>query len=273
MTGREDVSGVHRRLHRRRQVRRRLPRRGGAATPAGRRPGLPAADVGPRPDERIAVQRPHRAGRRPQRARGPGAGQPLRGPAGRSAALVPLPPPLRGRAAREAAGRAARPRARSSTRAAATWHEQAGDVAEAIRHSLLGAGLRACRASSSRRSCRRSAATAARRRCGAGSRPCRRRSCGPPGAGQRPGRAPGCPPASSTGSRSCWTRRRSGSRSGGAPAAASSRGAAWTDEEYRRLPADLAVHRAGLALVRGDIEQTVAHARAALDQVGDGRPR
>ena len=51
-------------------------------------------------------------------------------------------------------------------------------------------------------------------------------------------------------------------------AAASSRGS-WTDEEYRRLPADLAVHRAGLALVRGDIEQTVAHARAALELVGD----
>ncbi|KRF34469.1 LuxR family transcriptional regulator [Nocardioides sp. Soil805] len=46
------------------------------------------------------------------------------------------------------------------------------------------------------------------------------------------------------------------------------RGAA-VDEEYRRLPADLAVHRAGLALVRGDVEQTVTHARAALDLVGE----
>ena len=41
------------------------------------------------------------------------------------------------------------------------------------------------------------------------------------------------------------------------------------DEEYRRLPAELAVHRAGLALVRGDIEGTVVQARAALDLVGD----
>ena len=40
-------------------------------------------------------------------------------------------------------------------------------------------------------------------------------------------------------------------------------------EEYERLPADLAVHRAGLALVRGDVEQTVAQARHALDQVGE----
>jgi LuxR family maltose regulon positive regulatory protein len=40
------------------------------------------------------------------------------------------------------------------------------------------------------------------------------------------------------------------------------------DEEFRRLPAELAVHRAGLALVRGNLEQTVAQARAALDQVG-----
>jgi LuxR family transcriptional regulator, maltose regulon positive regulatory protein len=44
------------------------------------------------------------------------------------------------------------------------------------------------------------------------------------------------------------------------------------EEEYLRLPADIAVHRAGLALVRGDLEQTVAHARRALDLVGDTDP-
>ncbi len=59
-------------------------------------------------------------------------------------------------------------------------------------------------------------------------------------------------------------------RSGEYQPMASSRGVAAEDEEYRRLPADLAVHRAGLALVRGDIEQTVRQARAALDQVGEG---
>ena len=41
-------------------------------------------------------------------------------------------------------------------------------------------------------------------------------------------------------------------------------------QEHRRLPADLAVHRAGLALVRRDVAQTVVHARRALELVGDG---
>ena len=51
--------------------------------------------------------------------------------------------------------------------------------------------------------------------------------------------------------------------------ATTTRGDDVDDEEYRRLPADLAVHRAGLALVRGDVEQTVVHARRALDHVGE----
>jgi LuxR family maltose regulon positive regulatory protein len=51
--------------------------------------------------------------------------------------------------------------------------------------------------------------------------------------------------------------------------ATTTRGDGVADEEYRRLPADLAVHRAGLALVRGDVEQTVVHARRALDHVGE----
>jgi LuxR family maltose regulon positive regulatory protein len=38
-------------------------------------------------------------------------------------------------------------------------------------------------------------------------------------------------------------------------------------EEYERLPGDLAVHRAGLALVGGDVEQTFEQARQALDRV------
>ena len=41
-------------------------------------------------------------------------------------------------------------------------------------------------------------------------------------------------------------------------------------DEYRRLPADVAVHRAGLALVRGDVEATVEHSRRALAQVQAG---
>ncbi|MDQ3808664.1 MAG: LuxR C-terminal-related transcriptional regulator [Chloroflexota bacterium] len=39
------------------------------------------------------------------------------------------------------------------------------------------------------------------------------------------------------------------------------------DEELRRLPGSIAVHRAGLALVRGDVADTVKHARRALDLV------
>ena len=40
-------------------------------------------------------------------------------------------------------------------------------------------------------------------------------------------------------------------------------------DEYRRLPADVAVHRAGLALERGDVEGTVEHSRRALEQAQD----
>jgi len=39
------------------------------------------------------------------------------------------------------------------------------------------------------------------------------------------------------------------------------------DEEFRRLPAGVAVHRAGLALVRGDVDTAVGFARRALDLV------
>ena len=36
-------------------------------------------------------------------------------------------------------------------------------------------------------------------------------------------------------------------------------------DEFRRLPADVAFHRAGLALMQGDVDNTVVHARQALD--------
>lgn len=42
------------------------------------------------------------------------------------------------------------------------------------------------------------------------------------------------------------------------------------DEEFRRLPAGVAVHRAGLALALGDPSGTVAHARRALDLLEEG---
>lgn len=41
------------------------------------------------------------------------------------------------------------------------------------------------------------------------------------------------------------------------------------EEEFRRLPAGVAVHRAGLALMTGDTAGTVAHARRALTLLGE----
>jgi LuxR family maltose regulon positive regulatory protein len=41
------------------------------------------------------------------------------------------------------------------------------------------------------------------------------------------------------------------------------------EEEFRRLPAGVAVHRAGLALMMGDPSATVAHAQRALDLLAD----
>ena len=103
---------LHRRLRGRRPLRRRLPGRGGPATSAGGRPDVPAADLGARPDDRLPVRRPHRAGRRPGDAGGARPGQPVPGPAGRPPPVVPLPPPVRRRPAGPAPRRAARPRRR-----------------------------------------------------------------------------------------------------------------------------------------------------------------
>ena len=76
------------------------------------RPQLPAADLRPEPAERPAVRRRHRPGRRQGHAGGARAGEPVPGPARRPPPVVPLPPPLRRRAAGAPAGRAARPRPR-----------------------------------------------------------------------------------------------------------------------------------------------------------------
>ena len=76
---------------------------------------LPAADLHPGPAERPAVRRRHRPGRRQGDAGGARAGQPVPGPARRPPPVVPLPPPLRRRAAGAPAGRAARPGRRTCT--------------------------------------------------------------------------------------------------------------------------------------------------------------
>ena len=41
------------------------------------------------------------------------------------------------------------------------------------------------------------------------------------------------------------------------------------EEEYRRLPAGTAVHRAGLALVQGDLDATMAHGQRAIRLLGE----
>jgi LuxR family maltose regulon positive regulatory protein len=41
------------------------------------------------------------------------------------------------------------------------------------------------------------------------------------------------------------------------------------EDAFRRLPGAIAIHRAGLALLLGDVDGTIAHARRALDLVGE----
>ena len=76
---------------------------------------LPAADLDPRPAERPAVRCRHRPGRRQGDAGGARARQPVPRPARRPPPLVPLPPPVRRRAAGAPARRAARRACRSCT--------------------------------------------------------------------------------------------------------------------------------------------------------------
>jgi LuxR family maltose regulon positive regulatory protein len=51
----------------------------------------------------------------------------------------------------------------------------------------------------------------------------------------------------------------------GGPGVAASDMVVVDQDEFRRLPAEIAYHRAGLALVRGDVDATVKYARLALD--------
>ena len=60
LQGRDDPVAVHRRLRRRRPVRRGLPRRRGARPAAAGRAPVPAGHLGPRPADRPAVRRGHR---------------------------------------------------------------------------------------------------------------------------------------------------------------------------------------------------------------------
>jgi LuxR family maltose regulon positive regulatory protein len=51
----------------------------------------------------------------------------------------------------------------------------------------------------------------------------------------------------------------------GAPAASPAEMVVVDDEEFRRLPVKIAMYRAGLALIHGDVAATMTHARRALD--------
>ena len=72
-------------------------------TAAGRGPRVPARHVGARRADRPAVRRADRPVRRSADAGGARAGEPVPHPARRPAPVVPLPPPVRRRAARPAA--------------------------------------------------------------------------------------------------------------------------------------------------------------------------
>ena len=83
----------------------------------------------------------------------------------------------------------------------------------------------------------------------------------PAGAHHHAGRAPGWPPATPPASSRCsswWSRR--WNRSAPPPIV-------FDHDEFARLPAQLAVYRAALALLAGDIDGTIAHATRVLDLV------
>ena len=95
-----------------RSAHRRLPRRGVAGGSRRRDPRLPARDVDPRRPDAGALRCAARGRRVARAARPPRALQPLPHPARRRRRVVPLPPPLPGRAAAPAR---ALPRARATS--------------------------------------------------------------------------------------------------------------------------------------------------------------
>ena len=135
--GRDDVAGFIAGLRRRRPLHRRLPGRRGPAASARTCPRLPAADLDPGSAERPAVRCRHWSGGRHGDAGGARSREPLPRPARRPPPLVSLPPALR---------RRARTRLFDEQpawvpdlhRRASDWYEHNGDRSEAIRHALAG---------------------------------------------------------------------------------------------------------------------------------------
>ena len=167
MRGPGGPGGVHRGVRRRRPLRRRLPRRGGAAPPGPERVReLPAADVRPRPAERPAVRRRHRAA---------GDGQAMLETLERgNLFLVPLDDRRQWYRYHHLfadvlhahlMGRAARTRSPSCTGGRAPGSSSTAERADAIGHALAGKRLRRGRGPD---------------------------RAGDPGDGARPGRRPRC---------------------------------------------------------------------------------
>ena len=259
---------LHRRFHRGRPLHRRLPGRGGPAPSARAGARLPAGHLAPEPAHRPAVRCGHRHERRQGHARSPRSRQPVPGPARRPTPVVPLPPPVRGRAAGSALGGVSPTLVRELHRRASDWYAENGERSEAIRHAIGGQHFeRAAELvelampallrdrqethaawlarADARRACSRSgrcSATAMRGRCWS------------------TGETEGVERHLRDAER--WLAGPVDTREGAGPPG--TRMVVADDEELRRLPAGIAVHRAGLALRLGDLSTTVTQARRAL---------
>ena len=256
-------------------LRPRLPARGGAATrqPDDVRPFLLDTSV---LDELTGDLCDALTGRtrRPADSRGPRAGQPVRRPARRPAAVVPLPPPLRRRAARPPRSQDPDRRPGPAPPAPPAGTPEHGRVLDAIPHAVAGADRRAAGRPRRARACPTCAGSGRTARCATG---CGR--CPSDVARRRPLLATGL----------AWVRLSEGDLDGvddwldaatqglgvrPAPDRGDRRRPAcanqWrgTRRNCAALPATVEVYRASAAQARGDVPGTVTHARRALELAG-----
>ena len=224
--------------------------------------------VDPEPAERLALRCRDGPGRRSGHARGPRSGEPVPGPARRPAPLVPLPPSVRGRAASPAARRAARrgPRtAPAGERLVRPKRRPAGGDRPRVGRRRLRASRRPHRDG---RNARVPSSTGGHvpPLAGGASR------------GTVPRQARARHRASSPRTWSAATSKawKHGSRTSNAawrrrddvagPRTSPATAMVVIDHElFRRLPNQIAVYRAGIALLRGDAAGTITHARRALE--------
>ena len=193
----------------------------------------------PEPAHRPALRRRHGPNRRQGHARATRTGQPVPRPARRPPHLVPLPPPLRRRAPGPPPGRGPRPASPSSTGGPATGTTRTVTGPRRSRHAMAGAALRTSRAA------HRAGRPADAAEPPGGHAPSLARSLArrglprPARAHHRPWWARGWPPATPPGSSRCsssWSSTLD--RSAPPPIV-------FDHEAFDRLPAQLAVYRAG----------------------------